>query len=707
MDHDLTFQQIKDSVELPELLTHYGYNLDKGENLNKGKWHVFKGDDTLVVFKGRGNDWMYYNTQDDRDKGSVIDWMKNRVSSGRIAGIQQEPGRNLWQSVNDHFRAYLNLPEAQRPKLELAPVTPIEPNTRIQSLYLKNCTALTDTSYLESRGITKETLNNPQFTGRILNQHHTVQREGMPAKTYVNTAFPAYHEGKIVGLELKGQGFKGQAPDGDFARSLWLSKEPEGGRRATTLVVSESGIDTLSYAQMHPQERAIYASTAGVLTGNKIWEMKRVMAAEGLTTIKSAFDNDTPGCHYDTRLIAGFAGEQNPMKVVREHKHLLTVEITPSNPAGVQAMAQQLRAFNAQVTQQYQQASGEQPSQAVLPTLRDELIATTRSQANTYQFHLPMNREALSAFNQAAVQHLQFEQKIELVKSHSNDWNQELKDTQMQAVVKRELGPAPVNEDQYGFGQEHWKNDPVQGVGKITQFQQDTQAARDKGERLLVVEFRESRDEMSQLMAMQQRLEKAGLVVDHSVRLEPLAPRELATELTLRYTASSPQLVTISQALDGLASNPKVKVIEPQQDATERRQLATAQEQAQQKQQQQQMQPSESAAHDQARQVFIQAAGPLAKELREAGAGLDAGRLQEVSKYLVKQPELRKTDVENITKVLAVLDKSPALKDRPEVQQVRQAMQVLDKPVQGYEQRQQQQQKPEAPAQERKRGPRL
>jgi hypothetical protein len=120
MEHDLTFQQIKERVELPEMLAHYGYQLKKGENLGKGKWHVFEGDDTLVVFKGRGNDWMYFNTQDDRDKGSVVDWMRNRVSTGRIVGIEQKPGRNLWQSVNDHFREYLNLLEHLHAELPAA-----------------------------------------------------------------------------------------------------------------------------------------------------------------------------------------------------------------------------------------------------------------------------------------------------------------------------------------------------------------------------------------------------------------------------------------------------------------------------------------------------------------------------------------------------------------------------------------------------------
>jgi hypothetical protein len=405
MEHDLTFQQIKERVELPEMLAHYGYQLKKGENLGKGKWHVFEGDDTLVVFKGRGNDWMYFNTQDDRDKGSVVDWMRNRVSTGRIVGIEQKPGRNLWQSVNDHFREYLNLLESARPKLDLTPVTPMAQGERFTNIYTQNCRPLEDTSYLESRGITKTTLENPQFAGRILNQFHTAQKEGMPPITYVNTAFPARYEDRVVALEVKGPNFKGQAADSDFSRSLWLSKQPEG-KAATQLIVSESAIDTLSYAQLNPNDRAIYASTSGNLTQNKIFEMKRVMEAEKLSTVKSLFDNDTQGHHFDTRLLAGFASERNPMKVVRENKHLLSVEIIGNAPA-LQAMHEKLKEFNARTTKQYQAESGAgsgpggttQP--LMTPTLSEQLIGGSRLTQNTWQFHLPMSRDALNAFNKA------------------------------------------------------------------------------------------------------------------------------------------------------------------------------------------------------------------------------------------------------------------------------------------------------------------
>ncbi|WP_324679643.1 toprim domain-containing protein [Hymenobacter sp. GOD-10R] len=498
----------------------------------------------------------------------------------------------------------------------------------------------------------------------------------MPARTYVNTAFPAYHEGRVVGLELKGEGFKGQAPESQFTRSLWLSKPPEG-RPAAVLVVSESALDTLSYAQLHPGESALYASTAGTLTQNKIFELKRLLSEEHIPAVRAAFDNDTQGHHFDTRLLAGLASEQNPMKVVREHEHRLTVEITAAHPAGVQALSQHLKSYNDQTARQYAQENGEPGNPASSQTLRDELIHSNKLGAHTYQFHVPMSREALGAFNQAASQALAFEHRVELVKSQGKDWNQDLKQDQLQRVVLRELGG--VDDDQYGFGQQHWDNPPIEGRGKITQLHEAQAQARSQGERLLVVELRESRDAVALLPALRENIERVGLTIHHAIKLESNVPREIATELTLRYRLDSPQLPAISDALDALRQNPQATVIEPVADAAERRQLAIAQEQ--QRQAGPPLVPSDSPTHDLARQTFIKAAGQLVHDLRESAANLDAARLQEVSRQLVKKPELSGLNRENVDKVLAVVDKLVNLKDSPAVQQLRQAVQVLGNPT--------------------------
>ncbi|MDF7813937.1 hypothetical protein [Hymenobacter sp. YC55] len=673
IEPELTFQQIKERVELPQLLAHYGYVRQQDEELGKGKWHVFEGPEQLIVFKGRGGDWLYFNSQDERDKGNVVDWMKNQVSTGRIAGLEQEPGRNLWQSVKDHFQSYLNLPQAERSRLPLPAIREIAPGEKFPSIHTKDCGPLANTTYLESRGIVKSTLENPQFAGRIL-----TQLAAGASQAPVNTVFPQYCEGRIVGLEKASEQIKEPVAEKQLARALWLSKLPAG-QAPAHLVVSDSALATISYAQLHPGEQALYASTAGSLTENQIFELKRQLKEEQILGVKAAFANDPRGHCCDTRLLVGFAGEHNPMKLVREHAHVLTVEVHTTSPANVQAINEQLKGFNRNLTEQYQQESGEPNSPATAQTLRNELISSARLGPNSYQFHVPVNVAALSSFNQAIVQNLQFSHKIELVKSKGRNWNEDVQQKQLgqQQAKAVQADPHALNLTRAG-------KPTLEQVDLLTQRQNPILSeAQARGERRLVVEFRESRDQISQLPTLRENLEKVGLIIDHGKSLPARELREVGMELTLCYRLDSPQLPAISQVLDALTTNTKVTVIEPVQDAAERRQLAAAQEQTQNqlRQASAQVQPSSSPLHDQARLSFIAVAGPLAKQLREAGAGLDAARLQELSKFLVKQPELRAIDKENLTKVLALVDKSPALSASPAVQQLRQAIQVLETPA--------------------------
>ena len=69
---------------------------------------------------------------------------------------------------------------------------------------------------------------------------------------------------------------------------------------------------------------------------------------------------------------------------------------------------------------------------------------------------------------------------MELVKSQGKDWNQDLEQDQLQRVVQRELGG--VDEDQYGFGQQHWDNPPIEGSGKINDVHEAQVQARSQGE---------------------------------------------------------------------------------------------------------------------------------------------------------------------------------------------------------------------------------
>jgi len=125
--------------------------------------------------------------------------------------------------------------------------------------------------------------------------------------------------------------------------------------------------------------------------------------------------------------------------VVREHEHQPTAEVTTRDVARVQVLSEKLTVYNAEATVQCYRASGDAATPAPSPTLRDVLIHSVKSAPNTFQFNVPLNREALAAFNRAAGQTLAFEHRVEIAKSEGKDWNQDLMQEQLRQVVKRGL----------------------------------------------------------------------------------------------------------------------------------------------------------------------------------------------------------------------------------------------------------------------------
>lgn len=426
---ELSFQQLKRDINLVDLVLTLGYdhNVQKsGHSTEKGKFHVFdyKGNgglDRVIVYKAPGGDWLYFNPSDDRDKGSVIDFVKFRVENPKVPSITATPGKSVWFDVIDNCRRFVNLPAPQRehPQIQKT-IQPIAPGEGFNS-NLDKCRVLDDTRYLNNRGLNNETLNNPLFKGRILNHVHTGKTKAGDTYSFTNTAFPQYYKNRVVGLEIKANGFKGQAADSLNASSLWLSNTPE---RAKMLIVSESAIDSLSHYQINKVENAIYASTSGNLTENKLFEMKRLVQDHNLSTIRLALDNNKEGHIFDTQLLAGLANEANPTSILRNQPSLLTVGIHSADPKPIMDLVRAVKNYNQGVTEGYQEVAG---SLEASQTLNSALISSNQEGKTAYQFHVPKEAAALSAFNQALLKSLPLIVKVEIHKSQANDWNDELR----------------------------------------------------------------------------------------------------------------------------------------------------------------------------------------------------------------------------------------------------------------------------------------
>lgn len=67
----------------------------------------------MIIYKFPSGDYLYFNRADDCDKGSVIDFLKYRIDP-HIAGIVASPGKNIWASVIENAKQFLNLPANER-----------------------------------------------------------------------------------------------------------------------------------------------------------------------------------------------------------------------------------------------------------------------------------------------------------------------------------------------------------------------------------------------------------------------------------------------------------------------------------------------------------------------------------------------------------------------------------------------------------------
>ncbi|GGF27263.1 toprim domain-containing protein [Hymenobacter cavernae] len=430
---ELNFSQVKKDLNLVDLVLHLGYQHNRaksGPSPDKGKFHVFdyQGNpnlDQVIIYKAPSGDYLYFSRADDRDKGSVIDFFKYRIENPRIVGIVASPGKGIWGSVIDNAKRFLNLPEQQRqpsPALQAA-IEPVKHGDQYVPDFLLKTTPLTDKRYLLSRGLSEETLVNSCFAGRILNHiHEGKSKDGQPYR-FVNTAFPQLYKDRIVGLEIKANGFKGQAADSLNSSALWLSNS---GAKTHTLIVSESAIDSLSYFQLKQPNNTMYASTSGNLTNNKVGEIKRLVESQNLKTVKLAFDNNMEGHLFDTKLITGLAHASTPMRIERNMPGLLTVSIYSDQEKYFASLHREAKNYNQQVTEGYYQVAGREP--ATSSTLTSELIIASKEAENSYRFHIPKRLEALAFFNQALMNAYPMTVRLEMDKSRANDWNDQLKE---------------------------------------------------------------------------------------------------------------------------------------------------------------------------------------------------------------------------------------------------------------------------------------
>ena len=236
---DTELESFKTAIDMRSYAAAQGYQLD-----HKKSWRgcaVMRhpvSDDKVIIKRGMDGHYVYFSVRDDRDNGTIIDF------------VQFRQGLSLG-AVRKELRPWIGQPPVPVPVFPPLHKTTAD-RAKVELAYAQMQELTDGHPYLgQRRTLPSSLLMHDRFAGRI-------RTEACSVSIYPNAIFPHFDEKGLCGYEVKNVDFTGFASGG--AKAMWLSHELTGDK---LLVIAESAIDALSHATLFPDDRARYASIGG------------------------------------------------------------------------------------------------------------------------------------------------------------------------------------------------------------------------------------------------------------------------------------------------------------------------------------------------------------------------------------------------------------------------------------------------------------
>ncbi len=284
---------------------------------------------------------IYNNHNNDRDKGSVVDFLQQRHPErnlGQVKGMLQEMVPGAKQALDyEKFQAQQvrKAPSAADARYEALPAA--ERRAAMVRETMGPNPQLTDASYLLERGLSKETVSDPAFKGRVFTDQHSERQERL-GQAQRNVGFPFYNEKGVQSWELRNRAPEGEtdsfkmmmkAPGDEFGakNGVWSSNLLAGrGSQPERMVIGESPIDMMSKYQTEraaateagqdlPNTR--YVATGGTPSIEQKAIIQAIIDREQPRQVILSNDNDAAGQAFNVRYlndlrppVAGLSPEQ-------------------------------------------------------------------------------------------------------------------------------------------------------------------------------------------------------------------------------------------------------------------------------------------------------------------------------------------------------------------------------------------------------------
>ena len=280
-------------INLTEYAASIGSQLDrKAKSENSIVMKDASGDKIIIAINNHSRHWMYFTVGFNTDNGTIIDFVQNK-RDGSLGDVRKELRPWIGQSSTIITRPS---PDKFVPELE-----PISKNLcQVRAEYESMKVLAGYNSYLvEERKIPVDVLTHPRFSDRIRvddrNRHN-------------NIVFPHFNREGICGFGLKNSGFTGFSKSGE--KGIWTSTLA---KSDSTLVITESAIDALSYATLKQKNNARYISIGGEMNQSQPDLLKSAMEKmpKG-STIVLALDADEGGRSLTEKITAIFLTVKGP-----------------------------------------------------------------------------------------------------------------------------------------------------------------------------------------------------------------------------------------------------------------------------------------------------------------------------------------------------------------------------------------------------------
>jgi hypothetical protein len=269
---DSELESFKTNIDLRAYAAGQGYLLNGKESWRGSA--VMRhpvSNDKVMIKRDLDSHYIYFSVRDDRDNGSIIDFVQFRQGLS-IGAVRKE------------LRPWIGKPPVPVPVFPTLHKTTAD-RVKVERAYAQMQEVVNGHPYLErERALPASLLALDRFAGRI-------RLDPCDVAIYPYAIFPHVDAKGLCGYEIKNVGFTGFASGG--SKALWLSHELPDDHR---LVLCEAAIDALSHAVLFPDNHARYASIGGKPNPEQP-ELIRAAAARmpADSEVVSAMDNDADG----------------------------------------------------------------------------------------------------------------------------------------------------------------------------------------------------------------------------------------------------------------------------------------------------------------------------------------------------------------------------------------------------------------------------